>query len=496
MPVVVAQITAAESKMLSTACCSIFRASAKSDRASSRSCFRSPGFGAVRRYLPASRKRLIACLTSLRASFTSRMLLHEQIERVLAQLRQHAGRMAQPDRPLAEFQQLLEDVIDRQVARGAGQHLPPAADRLANHLDDGRRLAGAGRAVDQAHVAGGKGELHGIDLRLVERAVQGADGRIDAEFRLPHAQQHVAEDGAAVAAEHAGLFQRGPLPLRGHLVEGRVEPPDIVVAQLVGQAVEGDGDRGLAPLANDAAIGKLGAVFVRRKDHRAADVRAASRAGARRADGSGGLLRRSSTIYRPPRPAFSSATTRSIRLLPVFSASAGDSRRTCCAARWASSRLSRSKQPQEPAEMVFRSCRPRACPRAIGHDPRPHAAIAEHLPVDRLQQAGFPAVGHLDDRRRPAEFDPAHPPPIESADAVEKVENFRLGRAAGQGFDVQRMAWSRDCRWRGGQRNWSAGDSSPLRGLWPPSKAAKRPKAAMNRRTPKPLDTAVARRRN
>ena len=72
MPVVVAQITAAESRMLSAACSSIFRASARSERASSRSCFRSPGFGAVRRCRLASRKRLIACLTSLRANRTSR----------------------------------------------------------------------------------------------------------------------------------------------------------------------------------------------------------------------------------------------------------------------------------------------------------------------------------------------------------------------------------------------------------------------------------------
>ena len=48
-------------------------------------------------------------------------------------------------------------------------------------------------------------------------------------------------------------------------------------------------------------------------------------------------------MNRPPRPAFSSATTRSSRLLPVFSASAGESLRACCATRWASARLSRSR---------------------------------------------------------------------------------------------------------------------------------------------------------
>ena len=202
------------------------------------------------------------------------MRFHEQVERVLAEFRQHAGRMPQPHDPLAEAQQPLEDVIDRQVARGAGQDLAAAADRLADDLHDGRRLAGAGRAVDQPHVAGRQGELHGIELHLVERTVQRRHGPIDAELRLPLAQQHVAEDRRAVAAEHAGLFQGGPLPLGGHFVESDVDPPGVVLAQFVRQAVDRDGDRGLASLADHAAIGKLGAVLVRRKDHGAADVQA------------------------------------------------------------------------------------------------------------------------------------------------------------------------------------------------------------------------------
>ncbi len=193
---------------------------------------------------------------------------------MLAEFRQHAGRMPQPHDPLAEAQQPFEDVVDRQVARGAGQDLAAAADRLADDLHDGRRLAGAGRAVDQADVAGREGELHGIELHLVERAVQRAHGPIDAELRLPLAEEHVAEDRRAVAAEHAGLFQGGPLPLRGHFVEGNVDPPGVVLAQFVRQAVDGHGDRGLAPLADHAAIGKLRAVLVRRKDHGAADVQA------------------------------------------------------------------------------------------------------------------------------------------------------------------------------------------------------------------------------
>ena len=90
------------------------------------------------------------------------------------------------------------------------------------------------------------------------------------------------------------------------------------------------------PLADHAAIGKLGTVLVRRKDHGAAHVQAGP--GQRPATAA-----RSCTMHRPPRPAFSSTTTRSIRLLPLFSASAGESFLACWATRWASARLSRSK---------------------------------------------------------------------------------------------------------------------------------------------------------
>ena len=177
-------------------------------------------------------------LDQLAGEFHVGVLFHEQIEGMFAQLRQHAGRMAQANRPFAERQQLLKDVIDRHIARRTGQHFPPATNRLANDFDDGRRLAGAGRAVDQADVAGGQGELHGVDLRLVERAVQRANGRIDAEFRLPLADEHVAKNRRSIAAKHAGLFHRGSLPLRGHFVKGRIEAPRIEVAQFVGQAVD------------------------------------------------------------------------------------------------------------------------------------------------------------------------------------------------------------------------------------------------------------------
>ena len=90
----------------------------------------------------------------------------------------------------------------------------------------------------------------------------------------PQAEEHVAEDRRAVAAQDAGLFQGGPLPLGGHFVESDVDPPHVVLAQFVGQAVDRDRDRDLRSLAYDAAIGKLRAILVRREDHGTADVEA------------------------------------------------------------------------------------------------------------------------------------------------------------------------------------------------------------------------------
>ena len=69
-------------------------------------------------------------------------------------------------------QQALEQIVDRHVARCAGQHLVAAAHGPADQLDHGGRLAGAGRTVNEGHVAGRQGELHGVELRLVERAVE------------------------------------------------------------------------------------------------------------------------------------------------------------------------------------------------------------------------------------------------------------------------------------------------------------------------------------
>ena len=198
--------------------------------------------------------------------------LDEQVQRVIAQLGQHAGRVAQPHCPLAAAQQPLEDIIDRQIARGAGQHPASAAHRLTNHLDDGRRLAGAGRPVNQAHVARGKSELDRLALHGIQRMVQRPDFRIEAKLRLPHAHQHVAQDGKAVAAGGPRLVQRRALPLQCHVVKGNVQPPAAWIVGLLGQAFQGHANRPLAALADYAASGRLGVGFLGRKHDWTADA--------------------------------------------------------------------------------------------------------------------------------------------------------------------------------------------------------------------------------
>ena len=65
--------------------------------------------------------------------------------------------------------------------------------------------------------------------------------------------------------------------------------------------------------------------------------------------------------------------------------------------------------------------------------------VTEHLTIRcRLQQACFLAVlAPSIHCRRPAEFDFSHTLAIETARAIEEVENLRLGRAARQWFNVE-----------------------------------------------------------
>ena len=87
-----------------------------------RSAAFSPGCGLLARPLVGLAEQGERVLGDLAGLPRVGVLLDEDVERALAQLRQHAGRVAEPHRQFAGREQLFEQVIDRVVARGARQH--------------------------------------------------------------------------------------------------------------------------------------------------------------------------------------------------------------------------------------------------------------------------------------------------------------------------------------------------------------------------------------
>ena len=83
------------------------------------------------------------------------MLFHHQIKGMFPKRRQDARGMAKPNRRLACSYQTLEQVVHRQIAGSAGEHLVATADRLTDKFDNGGRLAGARRTVDDCQVVCG-----------------------------------------------------------------------------------------------------------------------------------------------------------------------------------------------------------------------------------------------------------------------------------------------------------------------------------------------------
>ncbi len=141
-----------------------------------------------------------------------------------AKFRRHPGWMAQANGLLAFSQQSLEDVIDAQIARRAGQHLGAAADGLANQLHDRRGFARAGRAMNDRHVVGLQGEPHGLALRLVQQTVERLKRLFGAKFRRPFLKQRAAQRRQAVACRQPRPFQRRALSAAGRIVAAQIEP--------------------------------------------------------------------------------------------------------------------------------------------------------------------------------------------------------------------------------------------------------------------------------
>ena len=126
--------------------------------------------------------------------------------------------MPQAHGPFAEGQKPLEEVVDGQIAGGAGQHLLPAADCPANQLHHGGRFAGAWRPVKESDVSGRQRKADGLPLRGIESGVERRLVVFRAEFRGPPAEQDFAEFRQAVPHGQPGPFQGRSLPRGGHVV--------------------------------------------------------------------------------------------------------------------------------------------------------------------------------------------------------------------------------------------------------------------------------------
>ena len=207
------------------------------------------------------------------------MFFHEEVERVFLQGGQDPRGMSEADRALASRDQALQQVVDRQVAGGTGQHLFPPANGLADQLDHGRRLARTRRPVDDRHVLGGERETDRLLLRFIEGDIQGEAGFFRAKGGKSVTEQDITELGQAVATSGPCAFQRGTLTLTRYLVAGEHDPVGGRLFPALGQFGAGHAQRALVALADDATGAVVAEiVFCGDEDGRARDPAAASMA--------------------------------------------------------------------------------------------------------------------------------------------------------------------------------------------------------------------------
>lgn len=178
--------------------------------------------------------------------------------------------MAEANGLFAGADQALEEIIDGEVAGGAGEDLFATAGGLADELDDGGGFASAGRAVNDGHVASGEGELDGRNLRGIEGRVEGRDGLRLIEAERPQIEEAIAELGEAAAICCGGAAEGGLLALANNFVTGKGEAVGGAGLFGGGRIGEDDIERTGIPAADDAAPARLvGEVFFGEEDGRA-----------------------------------------------------------------------------------------------------------------------------------------------------------------------------------------------------------------------------------
>ncbi len=188
------------------------------------------------------------------------MALDEHVERLIAQLGHDPCRMTQAHRPLAVAQQSLEEIVDRHVARSAGQYLFSPPHGLANQLDHRGGLAGAGRPVHQRHVACRQCKCHGQALSGIQPSFERCRFRRLVKLRWTMTQQHVAKLCQSISASAESPLERRPLALARDFIARQIEPPTFDVLRLVGQLRQCNRDRLGAAIVHHAAYRDLGVV--------------------------------------------------------------------------------------------------------------------------------------------------------------------------------------------------------------------------------------------
>ena len=152
------------------------------------------------------------------------MILGQVIERPVLQRRRHPRRVPDPDRVHPQLDQPLQQVIDRQVARGARQHPLAPADGIATDLaieaTGLTKTFGSTVAVDGVDLAVPRGGVYGVlgpngagkttTMRMLATltSIDGGSARVlghdvatDASETLDAASAGAAEAAAEVAAD-------------------------------------------------------------------------------------------------------------------------------------------------------------------------------------------------------------------------------------------------------------------------------------------------------
>ena len=120
------------------------------------------------------------------------VMLHQQIERVLAQLRRDTRRMPEPDRIFSCVNKSLQQIVYCKVTRCYCQNPPAIFCDLADQLHQCGGLACAGWTMNDSNIFGTQGKLDRLNLRRVQLIVEWLNSFHFLKKRFLNSQQYIA----------------------------------------------------------------------------------------------------------------------------------------------------------------------------------------------------------------------------------------------------------------------------------------------------------------